>query len=159
MSSLLSPLNEELIKSGTFLKYMLNSSALIFPGIDLILILGIILTSSAQNERGFVRDELLTSVKYSLFLSFIISVTVFLNFLYSFISESSFLFTANSWILSLLYMSLTIINKSALVLRVAWEITGDNPLSEPRRLLTASLSLNYLNNKKKHSESANLHHA
>ena len=62
----LSPVNEELIKSGTFLKYMLNSSALIFLGIDLILILGIILPSSAQNERGFVRDELLTSVKYFL---------------------------------------------------------------------------------------------
>ena len=104
----LSPVNEELIKSGAFLKYMFISSALIFLGIDLILILGIILPSSAQNERGFVRDELLTSVKYSFFLSFIISVTVFLNFLYSFISESSFLFTANSWILSLLYMSLTI---------------------------------------------------
>ena len=39
---------------------------------------------------------------------FIISVTAFLNILYLFIRESSFLFTAKSWILSLLYISLTI---------------------------------------------------
>ena len=104
-----SPVNEELIKSGTFFKYMLKSSALMSLGMDLTLILGIMLLSSVQNERGFVRDELLTSVKYSLFLFFfIISVTAFLNFLYSFIRESSFLFTAKSWILSLLYISLTI---------------------------------------------------
>ena len=37
----LSPVNEGRIKSGTFFKHMLNSSALIFLGIDLILILGI----------------------------------------------------------------------------------------------------------------------
>ena len=66
-----SPVNEELVKSGTFLKYMLKSSALMFLGMDLTLILGIMLLSSVQNERGFVRDELLTSVKYSLFLFFL----------------------------------------------------------------------------------------
>ena len=103
-----SPVDEELIKSGTFFKYMLKSSALMFLGMDLTLILGIMLLNSVQNERGFVRDELLTSVKYSLFLFFIISVIAFLNFLYSFIRESSFLFTAKSWILSLLYISFTI---------------------------------------------------
>ena len=37
----LSPVNEGRIKSGTFFKHMLNSSALMFLGIDLILILGI----------------------------------------------------------------------------------------------------------------------
>ena len=87
---------------------MLKSSAFMFLGIDLTLILGIMLLSSSQNERGFVRDELLTLVKYSFFLFFIISVTEFLNFLYSSISESSFLLTARLWILSLLYINLTI---------------------------------------------------
>ena len=66
----LSPAKEELIKSGTFLKYMLKSSAFMFLGIDLTLILGIMLLSSGQNERGFVRDELLTLIKYSFFLFF-----------------------------------------------------------------------------------------
>ena len=54
-----------------------------FIGFDLTLILGITLLSPAQNKEGFLRDELLTPVKYSffLFIFFIVSVIVFLSFL------------------------------------------------------------------------------
>ena len=47
-------------------------------------ILGIMVLSSDQKERGLERNELLTSLKYSLFLFFIMSVIVFLIFLFFF---------------------------------------------------------------------------
>ena len=50
-------------------------------GIDFILILGMTLLSLDQNERGLVRNEWLTSLKYSLFLFFIMPVIEFLSFL------------------------------------------------------------------------------
>ena len=63
--------------------------------------------SSDQKERGLERNELLTLPPSHLLFS-IMSVIVFLIFLYFSISTVSFLFTANSWILSLSYIIFTI---------------------------------------------------
>ena len=100
----LSSVNEEVTTSGTFLKWILKSFSPISLGIDFILILGIMVFSSDQKEWGLERNELLTSLKYSLFLS----VIVFLISLYFSISTVSFLLTANSWTLSLSYIIFTI---------------------------------------------------